>query len=107
MFVALIDIGRFGSVPKKIVRNSLERKRVDIKLHKKLCNSQSAEFVTKERLRQGGVLIPAIFNIVMREIKDKIRKIQVDYRNMKIVELAEYAIPDGSNDFHKKQLRTT
>lgn len=61
-------------------------------------NNTSEEFETKEGLRQGGVLSPLLFNImlddVLKEIKSERKKIQVGYRNMQIVEIAESAFAD-------------
>lgn len=59
---------------------------------------QSEEFLTKEGLRQGGVLSPALFNIVLddvfKEIKNKTKRLQVGHRNLQIVEISECAFAD-------------
>lgn len=121
IYVAFVDIEKaFDSIPRKEIWNSLEQRGISNKLEKAIYslyrntrnyvrrgNLQSEEFVTKEGLRQGGVLSPTLFNIVLddviKETKSKTRKLQVGYRNMKIVELVECAFADDLMIYGKNE----
>src|SRR3978361_1866842 len=71
-------------------------------------NLQSAEFCTKEGLRQGGVLSPALFNLVMddviKEVEEKTKKLQVGYRKMTVVTVGECAFADDLAVFAKNEV---
>lgn len=55
-------------------------------------NSQSKEFESKKGSRQGGVLSSTLFNIMQDIIiKEKVKKLQVGYRNIEMVTLTECA----------------
>lgn len=61
-------------------------------------NSESEEFVTKEGVRQGGVLSPTLFNIILddvaKEVKGHIKKLHVGYRYMEPIFITECAFAD-------------
>uniref|UniRef100_A0A1Y1M3Z3 Reverse transcriptase domain-containing protein n=1 Tax=Photinus pyralis TaxID=7054 RepID=A0A1Y1M3Z3_PHOPY len=121
IFVAFIDLEKaFDSIPRRLVWSSLKRRGIGNKLGKcirsmytntrnyvRTGNYQSEEFTTKEGLRQGGVLSPALFNVVMddiiKEVKGKTRKLNVGYRNLVTVELAESAFADDLMIFAKNE----
>lgn len=112
IFVVFIDIEKaFDSVPRAVIWNSLKKRKINEKLSKciksvynntrnivRTGNLESKEFVTKEGLRQGGVLSPTLFNLVMddivKEVKGKVKKLQVGFRNMKRVEISESIFAD-------------
>lgn len=112
IYVAFIDIEKaFDCVPRDWIWKCLSKRGINSKLKNAIASiyrrtrnyvrvggMQSEEFLTKEGLRQGGVLSPTLFNIVLddilKEIKKQTRKIQIGYKNMRIVEIAESAFAD-------------
>ena len=112
LYLGFIDIQKaFDSVQRGRVWQSLQQRGVPAKLRGNIqCiyrrtrnyvrrdNAQSEEFVTEGGLRQGGVLSPALFIIIMddilKEVKSKIRQIHVGYRNMKAVSISECLFAD-------------
>lgn len=112
VYLGFIDIQKaFDSVPRSLVWRSLQRRGVGVKLRRNIeCiykltrnqvrkdNEQSEDFVTKEGLRQGGVLSPLLFIIMMddiiKELKGTVRQIQVGYRNMEAIGISECAFAD-------------
>ena len=112
VFIAFLDLEKaFDSIPREVVWRSLSERGVDRRLidciasiykttrnYVRTGNLKSREFVTKEGLRQGGVLSPTLFNIVMdnviKDTKKKIKKLRVGYRNMKMMEISTCAFAD-------------
>lgn len=110
--VAFIDLEKaFDSVPRENIWKSLKRREVDNKLSNNIKNLykntrtyvrtgnlQSSEFVTSEGLRQGGVLSPTLFNVLMddiiKEVKKKTRKLQAGYRKLEVLRIGECAFAD-------------
>lgn len=111
VFVAFIDLEKaFDSIPRNIVWNSL-RRRINGKLfgtimslykNTRNCvrtgNMESPEFTTKQGLRQGGILSPTLFNVVMddiiKETKNRVKKVRVGYRNLEVVTVSVCAFAD-------------
>ena len=120
--VAFIDLEKaFDSVSREVVWNSLKKREIGTKLLNNIMslykntrnyvrtrNLQSAEFCTKEGLRQGGVLSPALFNLVMddiiKEVEEKTKKLQVGYRKMTVVTVGECAFADDLAVFAKNEV---
>lgn len=111
-FFCFIDLEKaFDRVQRQQIWESMKNRGVDSKLIKAIKstyvntrnyvrtrNSQSEEFVTHEGLKQGGVLSPTLFNIIMDEIlkmyRTKAKRLQVGYRNMRQVTITECAFAD-------------
>ena len=99
-YIAFVDLEKaFDSVPRQRVWVSLKKRGVDQKLinvvlslykctkNKVIYNNNvSEEFVTREGLRQGGVMSPLLFNIYMDEImkkcNEKTKHLFVGYRHL-------------------------
>ena len=68
---------------------------------------QSGEFVTKERLRQGGALSPILFIMIMddvaKEIKSKIKQTHVGYKCLETVNIGECVFMDDLVAFAKNK----
>ena len=112
LYLGFIDIQKaFDSVQRKRVWQSLQQRGVPPKLRRNIQsiydvtrnyvrkdNAQSEEFLTKDGLRQGGVLSPALFIMIMddvlKEVKPKISQVHVGYRNMKPIGISECLFAD-------------
>ena len=119
--VAFVDLEKaFDSVPREIVWRSLKQRKIDPKLLNNIMslykntwncvrtgNLQSTKFITKEGLRQGGVLSPTLFNLVMddiiKEVEEKTRKLQVGYRRLAVISVGECAFADDLAIFAKNE----
>ena len=68
---------------------------------------QSEEFVTKEELRQGGVLTHVLFIMIMddvtKEIKAKIKQIYIEQKKSKTSRIAECIFADDLVVFTKNR----
>ena len=112
LYLGFIDIQKaFDSVPRRKVWQSLRQRGVQGKLinniqsiyktsrnYVRRDNSQSEEFLTRDGLRQGGVLSPALFIMVMddvaKEVQPEVKKMHVGYRNMEAVGISECIFAD-------------
>lgn len=112
IYVAFIDLQKaFDSVPRELIWDSLKRRGIKNRLRKNIAslykntrnyvrtnNTESEEFVTKEGVRQGGVLSPTLFNIILddvtKEVKSHIKKLHIGYRYMEPIYLTECAFAD-------------
>lgn len=121
IFQAFIDLEKaFDRVPRKVVEESLQGRKIQERLRKAIMslykdnrnyvrtdNMQSQEFMVNEGLRQGGVLSPVLFNLVMddvmKETRDKTSKIYVGHRNMEPIWLNECAFADDLVVFGKSE----
>lgn len=87
------------------LRNNIESICKVTRNYVRIGNSQLEIFETKQGLRQGEVLGPILFNIIMddvlKEIKSKVRKLSVGYRNIEIVTISECAFADDLTIFSK------
>lgn len=121
IYVAFLDIQKaFDSVPRQKIWISLQQRGIDQGLigairsiykntrnYVRTGNLHSEEFITKEGLRQGGVLSPTLFNVIMddaiKEVKDHVKKLNVGYRNMEQIQIAECAFADDLVVFAKNE----
>lgn len=112
LYVAFLDLEKaFDSIPRQQIWTSLKKRGINLSLidaiksiykrtrnYVRTGNQQSEEFITKEGLRQGGVLSPTLFNVLMddviKEVKEKVRKHSVGYRNMEHIQISECAFAD-------------
>lgn len=112
LYLAFVDIQKaFDSVPRKIIWQSLRERGIQERLSSNIRNiyrmtrsyvrkdnGQSEEFVTKDGLRQGGVLSPILFIMIMddilKEVQTKVKRIHVGFRNMSPVCIAECVFAD-------------
>lgn len=122
IYMAFIDLEKaFDSVSRKEIWESLKRRGVNKKLRDNIKtmykitrnyvrtgNSQSDIFETKDGLRQGGVLSPTLFNVIMddvlKEVKGKVNKLPVGYRNMEIMTISDCAFADDIVIFAKNEI---
>ena len=111
-YFAFIDLEKaFDKVPRKYIWESLTKRKIPENLIKAIqslygknvsyviCkNMKSETFITKEGLRQGGVMSPVLFTIYMddiiKECNTKIKKLFLGYKNLQRVELSECAFAD-------------
>ena len=111
-FIAFVDLEKaFDSVPRQKVWLCLKNRNVDQKLiniaqslykctkNQVIYNNNvSEEFITREGLRQGGVMSPLLFSIYMDDIMKKCHKLTkhlfVGYKHLAPVYLAECAFAD-------------
>lgn len=112
IYLAFLDLEKaFDSVPRKELWNSLKRRNINENLITNIAsiykrtrnyvrtnNTQSEEFRTNEGLRQGGVLSPTLFNIILdditKEVKDKVKKLLIGYWNMEPIYLSQCSFAD-------------
>lgn len=112
IYLAFIDLEKaFDSIPRRLVWRSLEKRKVDSFLRRSITslyrhtrnyirtnNADSEEFTTGEGLRQGSVLSPTLFNLILddvtKEVENEVGKVLVGYRNMEPVYLAQCAFAD-------------
>ncbi|XP_072400312.1 uncharacterized protein [Diabrotica undecimpunctata] len=109
LYQAFIDLEKaFDSTPRKVIDICLKNKGVKIKLRQAIMsiyrhtrnrirtdNMESEEFIVNEGLRQGGVLGPILFNIVLDDIIKETRaetlKLYAGHRNLDAVWISECA----------------
>jgi Reverse transcriptase (RNA-dependent DNA polymerase)/Endonuclease-reverse transcriptase len=121
VYMAFIDIQKaFDSVPRRLIWKSLQQRGVGNRLRNNIKsiyqttrnyvrkdNKQSEEFITKDGLRQGGVLSPVLFIMIMddvlKEIKTSSKNIQVGYRNLEMITIAECLFADDLVLFAKNE----
>ena len=111
-YLAFIDLEKaFDRVNIQKIWSSLQKRKIPPKLlqttkslykvnrmYVRTNNMESKEFTINNGLRQGGVLSPTLFNVMMDDmIKDtraKTKKLQVGHYNLKPVEISECAFAD-------------
>jgi hypothetical protein len=111
-YFAFIDMEKaFDRVRRETIWESLTKRRVNNKLIRAIKsiykvntnyiiskNRISDKFETKEGLRQGGVLSPALFNIFIDEIiktcKPDLNKLHVGFRQLQQITITECAFAD-------------
>ena len=112
IYAAFIDIEKaFDRVPRSAINESMVKRNISTKLRQAIMslyrttrnyvrtdNMESREFVVKEGLRQGGVLSPLLFNLVMddiiKETGNKTSKLYVGHRCLKPVWIKQCAFAD-------------
>ncbi|XP_072377966.1 uncharacterized protein [Diabrotica undecimpunctata] len=112
LYQAFIDLEKtFDSIPRKVIDICLKKKVVKIKLRQAIMsiyrhtrnrirtdNMESEEFIVNEGLRQGGVLGPILFNIVLDDIIKETRaetlKLYTVHRNLEAMWISECAYAD-------------
>lgn len=121
IFQAFLDLEKaFDRLPRAEIEKCLRKRGVDPQLRRAIMslyqntrsyirtdNLQSGEFVINEGIRQGGVLSPTLFNVVMDEViketRGKTSRLFVGYHNMKPVWLSECAFADDVVVFAKSE----
>ena len=111
-FLTFIDLEKaFDRVNREHIWSSLIKRQVPPKLltaiqsvykrnrnYIRTNNMESTEFTTKNGLRQGGVLSPTLFNVIMDEIiratRTKTKKLQIGYHKLRPITIAECAFAD-------------
>lgn len=82
----------------KKLKTAIESIYADNKMYIRKDNSQSTEFPINDGLRQGGVLSPTLFIIVMddvmKEVKKKVKTTQIGYYNLTPTEISHLAFAD-------------
>lgn len=130
VFFTFIDLEKaFDRVPRQKVWTSLMKRGVSPKLQRTIKsiynntrnyvisnNNISEEFITREGLRQGGVLSPVLFTIFMDDIirncERRTKALHVGYRNLQPISISVCAFADdvvlmaGSESELKKNLMT-
>lgn len=112
IYLAFVDLEKaFDSVSQPLVWESLRRRGINGKLlrgikslykenknYVRISNWKSDIFEVREGLRQGGVLSPTLFIIVMDDIikgtRDKIKKVHIGYNKLRPVEIGECVFAD-------------
>lgn len=112
VFVAFVDLEKaFDRVSLKTVWESLQRRGIQPKIIRTIQrlytnnknyvrkdNMQSETFTVNDGLRQGGVLSPILFIIIMddiiKEAQKSTKKAHIGYNNLKAVNLSECAFAD-------------
>lgn len=112
IYQAFLDLEKaFDRISRSIIEESLFKRKIDIKLTRAIMsmyknsrnivrtdNMQSREFPVNEGVRQGGVLSPTLFNLVMDEVIRETRKrtssLSVGYRNLEPIRISECAFAD-------------
>nr|CAH7719234.1 unnamed protein product [Callosobruchus chinensis] len=110
--LAFLDLEKaFDSVPRSVIWDSLEKKGINTHLRKciqsmfdgNICyirkdHMSSESFGISDGLRQGGVLSPTLFIMVMDDIikavKGKTKKVHVDFYQMRAIDLSACAFAD-------------
>ena len=121
MCVAFLDLEKaFDSIPRDIVWNCLKRRGVGgrllgsiVSLYRKTRNYvrtgnlQSEEFLTRDGLRQGGVLSPTLFNLVMDDVikstKGKMKTLKAGYRKMEVTAISTCVFADDVAIFARSE----
>lgn len=111
-YFAFVDLEKaFDMVPRQSVWRSLQQRGVDKKLIRAIeslyknttsyvirNNQESRKFETKDGLRQGGVMSPALFTAFMddiiRKCRPRIKKLDAGVRELKNVQISECAFAD-------------
>lgn len=118
---AFLDLEKaFDRLPRSEIQKALIKKNIDQNLRNAIMsfyvntrsyvrtdNMHSEEFLVSVGVRQGGVLSPVLFNLVMDEVIKETRgrtsKLFVGYRNMEPVWISECAFADDLVVFAKNE----
>ena len=121
VYQAFIDLEKaFDRIPRTKIRSTLEKRNVDNKLiaaimslHDNNCNyvrtdnMQSEAFAVNNGLRQGGVLSPTLFNLVLdeaiKQTREATSKMYIGHRHMQPVYISECAFADDLVVFGKNE----
>jgi hypothetical protein len=112
LYLGFIDLEKaFDRIPRGKVWECLEKKGIDPQLitatkslyqnsrnYVRSKNNRSKEFITVDGLRQGGVLSPLLFIIMMDEIikktKEKVKQVKIGHYKLTTVKISECAFAD-------------
>ena len=121
VYQAFIDLEKaFDRIPRTKIRSTLEKRNVDNKLiaaimslhdnnsnYVRTDNMQSEAFTVNSGLRQGGVLSPTLFNLVLdeaiKQTREATSKMYIGHRHMQPVYISECAFADDLVVFGKNE----